>query len=274
VDREVIETRVTHTRRSTSAFDMYNRGLQWARTCAEVAFFVSVERLLNPSLRGKAGVVGGRRGGRGVVTSASYEVRAFGVRSDMSIREASERAPSDAVFVPGHHEAHSDYSARAREIVERFSPVVIAGSIDALPRLLGLRADVSTPPRLRRRCDDPPRCPRDDRDDRSRARAPGERGYRDEQTDGQGGQRAREATRCVARARGQRGRHTRTARRAQAAGDRRVPLGIAFDFNNTPLDIFLQIVPVLDFVSGDYNRYRNREHFGIDGSVGIRYWFK
>ena len=93
-------------------------------------FFVSVERLLDPSLRDKPVVVGGRRGGRGVVTSASYEVRAFGVRSGMSIREASERAPADAVFVPGHGDAYSEYSRRAREIVERFSPVVIAASID------------------------------------------------------------------------------------------------------------------------------------------------
>lgn len=93
-------------------------------------FFVSVERLLDPSLRGRPVVVGGHRNGRGVVTSASYEVRAFGVRSGMSIREASERAPRDAVFVPGHGEAYSDYSARARAIVERFSPIVVAASID------------------------------------------------------------------------------------------------------------------------------------------------
>jgi DNA polymerase-4 len=93
-------------------------------------FFVSVERLLDPRLRGKPVVVGGHRGGRGVVTSASYEVRAFGVRSGMSIREASERAPADAVFVPGHGDAHSDYSARARQIVERYSPIVVAASID------------------------------------------------------------------------------------------------------------------------------------------------
>src|SRR5512146_1849863 len=93
-------------------------------------FFVSVERLLDPKLRGRPVVVGGRRGGRGVVTSASYEVRAFGVRSGMSIREASARAPADAVFVPGHGEAYSDYSDRARRIVERYSPVVVAASID------------------------------------------------------------------------------------------------------------------------------------------------
>src|SRR4051812_14340371 len=93
-------------------------------------FFVSVERLLDPSLIGKPVVVGGRRWGRGVVTSASYEARTFGVRSGMSIREASEKAPADAAFVPGNHDAHSDYSARARQIVERFSPIVIAASID------------------------------------------------------------------------------------------------------------------------------------------------
>ena len=93
-------------------------------------FFVSVERLLDPRLCGKPVVVGGHRGGRGVVTSASYEVRAFGVRSGMSIREASELAPPDAVFVSGHHDVYSDYSGRARDIVERFSPIVIAASID------------------------------------------------------------------------------------------------------------------------------------------------
>jgi DNA polymerase-4 len=93
-------------------------------------FFVSVERLLDPTLRGVPVVVGGRRGGRGVVTSTSYEARAFGVRSGMSIREASERAPADAVFLPGHGEAYGDYSRRARQIVERFSPVVVAASID------------------------------------------------------------------------------------------------------------------------------------------------
>ena len=93
-------------------------------------FFVSVERLLDPSLRGKPVVVGGTRWGGGVVTSASYEVRAFGVRSGMSIRDASERAPADTVFLPGHHEEYSDYSARARQIVERYSPIVVAASID------------------------------------------------------------------------------------------------------------------------------------------------
>lgn len=92
-------------------------------------FFVSVERLIDPSLEGKAVVVGGRKGGRGVVTSCSYEARAFGVRSGLSIREATELAPH-AVFLPGHHEEYTRYSAGARAIVERYSPIVIAASID------------------------------------------------------------------------------------------------------------------------------------------------
>jgi len=92
-------------------------------------FFVSVERLLDPTLRGRAVVVGGHKGGRGVVTSASYEARAFGVRSGMSIRDATALAPH-AAFVPGHHASHTRYSERARAIVERFSPIVIAASID------------------------------------------------------------------------------------------------------------------------------------------------
>jgi len=54
----------------------------------------------------------------------------------------------------------------------------------------------------------------------------------------------------------------------------RVPVGISFDFNNAPLDIFIQLVPVLDFLGGDYYmQFRDREHFGIDLSAGIRYWF-
>jgi hypothetical protein len=54
----------------------------------------------------------------------------------------------------------------------------------------------------------------------------------------------------------------------------RIPIGIAFDFNDAPLDIFLQVVPVIDFVHGDYyDRYRDRTHVGVDLSVGFRFWF-
>src|SRR5215471_5778529 len=79
-------------------------------------FFVSVERLLDPSLVGRPVVVGGRRGGPGVVVSASYEVRPFGVRSGMSVFEATKLAPH-AVFIGGHHELYGEYSASARAIV-------------------------------------------------------------------------------------------------------------------------------------------------------------
>ncbi|NUO51621.1 MAG: DNA polymerase IV [Polyangiaceae bacterium] len=92
-------------------------------------FFVSVERLFDPSLAGKPVVVGGHKGGRGVVTSASYEARAFGVRSGMSIKDASKLAPR-AIFLPGRHDEYGKYSAGARAIVERFSPIVRAASID------------------------------------------------------------------------------------------------------------------------------------------------
>ena len=54
----------------------------------------------------------------------------MGVRSGMSIREASDKASADAVFLVGHHDLYMDYSRKARAIVERFSPIVIAASID------------------------------------------------------------------------------------------------------------------------------------------------
>ena len=56
----------------------------------------------------------------------------------------------------------------------------------------------------------------------------------------------------------------------------RIPLGIAFDFNNVPLDIAINVVPVLDFLRGDYYDYygRDRAHFGVDFSVAFRFWFK
>ncbi len=92
-------------------------------------FFVSVERLLNPALVGKPVVVGGRKGGGGVVTAASYEVRALGVRSGMSIAEATSLAPQ-AIFLPGSHGVYGEYAAKARAIIERYSPVVRAASID------------------------------------------------------------------------------------------------------------------------------------------------
>src|SRR5688572_32463369 len=76
-------------------------------------FFVSVERLLDPRLVGKPVVVGGLPGHRGVVTSASYEVRALGVRSGMSLTQASELAPH-AIYLPTRHDLYGDYSVRVQ----------------------------------------------------------------------------------------------------------------------------------------------------------------
>ena len=91
-------------------------------------FFVSVERLLDPRLVGQPVVVGGTRQ-RGVVTAASYEVRAFGVHSGMPTAQAVRLAP-DAIFLPTRHGVYSPYAARVRTILERYSPVVQTASID------------------------------------------------------------------------------------------------------------------------------------------------
>lgn len=93
-------------------------------------FFVSVERLFDPSLIGKPVVVGGIRGERGVVTAASYEARAFGVRSGMSLRDADRLAPPDAIFLPTRHGVYGEYSERVRGVLDRYTPEVRAASID------------------------------------------------------------------------------------------------------------------------------------------------
>ena len=94
-------------------------------------FFVSVERLLDPSLRGKPVVVGGLPGQRGVVTSASYEARVFGVRSGMSLTQAFERAPH-AVYLPTRHGLYGEYADRVWRITEGYTPVTRIASIDEM----------------------------------------------------------------------------------------------------------------------------------------------
>lgn len=94
-------------------------------------FFVSVERILDPSLEGKPVVVGGRPGSRGVVTAASYEVRRLGVKSGMSLIEAGRLAP-DAVYLPTRGDVYGTYAERVREIARRYSPVVVVASIDEM----------------------------------------------------------------------------------------------------------------------------------------------
>jgi DNA polymerase-4 len=94
-------------------------------------FFVSVERLIDPSLIGKQVIVGGRPGQRGVVTACSYEVRALGVRSGMSLTEAGRLAP-DAVYLSGRDREYGEYAARVVAIANRYSPLVRTASIDEL----------------------------------------------------------------------------------------------------------------------------------------------
>jgi len=94
-------------------------------------FFVSVERLLDPSLLDKPVVVGGLPGQRGVVTAASYEVRALGVRSGMSLKTAVELAPH-AIYLPTRHGVYGQYAERVRRIAEDYTPVSQVASIDEM----------------------------------------------------------------------------------------------------------------------------------------------
>ena len=93
------------------------------------AFFVSVEELFDPSLKGKPVVVGGRPNERGVVSAASYAARKFGVHSAMPLRTAYKLCPQ-AIFVDGHRERYIEYSRKVYEVLQRFSPRVDMASID------------------------------------------------------------------------------------------------------------------------------------------------
>jgi DNA polymerase-4 len=93
------------------------------------AFFVSVEELYDPTLKGKPVVVGGLSDQRGVVAAASYAARAFGIHSAMPLREAARLCPQ-AVFLPGHPERYRESSAAVRRVLLQFSPLVEMASID------------------------------------------------------------------------------------------------------------------------------------------------
>jgi DNA polymerase-4 len=93
------------------------------------AFFVSVELLTRPELKGLPVVVGGQREQRGVVTSASYEARRFGVHSAMALRTAAKLCPQ-AVFLDSHHDLYSRWSDRVAAILAKYSPIVEMASID------------------------------------------------------------------------------------------------------------------------------------------------
>lgn len=93
------------------------------------AFFASVEQRRNPELLGRPVIVGGVCSRRGVVCSASYEARPFGIRSGMSVREARRRCPR-GVFLDADMQTYAREGKRALLIYRRFTPSVEPVSID------------------------------------------------------------------------------------------------------------------------------------------------
>lgn len=109
------------------------------------AFFVSVEQARWPELRGKAVVVGGDPNGRGVVSTASYEARRFGVRSAMPLRTAQKLAPH-AIFLPGDFQEYERVSKLFHGILHDCSPQVESGGLDeAWVDVTGCEPIVGTP---------------------------------------------------------------------------------------------------------------------------------
>jgi DNA polymerase-4 len=94
-------------------------------------FYVSVERIINASLIGKPVVVGGTSTGRGVVASASYEARKFGVRSAMPTGQAQRLCPG-LVVVPGSYHRYTEISDALYHRMLDFAPTVERASIDEM----------------------------------------------------------------------------------------------------------------------------------------------
>ena len=93
------------------------------------AFFVSVEQALNPELKGKPVVVGGKPDHRGVVAAASYEARAFGVHSAMPLVTAARLCPQ-AIFIEGNYRRYAEASKKFMAILADFSPFLEPAGID------------------------------------------------------------------------------------------------------------------------------------------------
>ncbi|TET97615.1 MAG: DNA polymerase IV [Anaerolineales bacterium] len=104
----------------------------WTRTILHFdldAFFCSVESLLNPGLEGRAFVVGGSAESRGVVSSASYAAREFGIRSAMPTAQALRKAP-DLIVISPQHAMYSEHSHEIMSFLRDSTPVVEQLSID------------------------------------------------------------------------------------------------------------------------------------------------
>ncbi len=93
------------------------------------AFFAAVEELEEPSLKAKPLVVGGDPHGRGVVATANYEARRFGIHSAMSCAEALRRCPN-AVFIRSRHSVYREYSQHVWETVRGVVPTVERTGLD------------------------------------------------------------------------------------------------------------------------------------------------
>ncbi len=94
------------------------------------AFFASVEQARDPSLLGKPLIIGGNKTDlRGVVSTATYEARAFGVRSAMPLAQAKRLCPH-GIFMRGNHALYREASRKVRDILEAVTPLVEAASID------------------------------------------------------------------------------------------------------------------------------------------------
>lgn len=94
------------------------------------SFFVSVERILDPSLKGKPVIAGANpEYGRGVVAACSYEAREYGLHSGMPIKQAYQLCPN-GIYLNGNHKEYSQYSKAVKRILEKYAPLIEQASVD------------------------------------------------------------------------------------------------------------------------------------------------
>lgn len=94
------------------------------------SFFISVERIIDPSLKGVPVIVGANpEYGRGVVAACSYEAREYGLHSAMPIKQAYKLCPN-GIYLHGHHSEYSHFSRAVKHILEKYAPQIEQASID------------------------------------------------------------------------------------------------------------------------------------------------